>query len=207
MVKQGDRVKMGEALKIKLWKGCAPGKHLGPFFEEKCEGCSAGHVAEFGECEGVVLGPTDYNNAKPGESGYDSAKVGPEVDVRWEPSRLRYAYDPDELVPAAPTEVWIRSGHWPTRKFPAEFEEAGGIRYQGDRLCVDRLPDVPIGATFQALQQHRWYNVTRVPPPKTFRFLVIVEVDGDEADAEKLREDVKSQLSGKSLRRVLVRDA
>ena len=37
--------------------------------------------------------------------------------------------------------------------------------------------------------------------------VVIVEVDGDDADAEKLREILKNQLSSWSLRRVLVRDA
>lgn len=48
-------------------------------------GC-AGHVEEFGNCVGVVLGPVDYGDT-----------VGPEVDVRWQPSRLRYAYHPSDL--------------------------------------------------------------------------------------------------------------
>jgi hypothetical protein len=62
--------------------------------------CSAEHVVEFGECIGVVQGPTDYNNCKPGEPGYDLAKVGPELDVRWLPSNFRFAYSPRDLVPA-----------------------------------------------------------------------------------------------------------
>lgn len=52
-----------------------------------CFGCSTEHVEEFGNCEGVVLGQTDYGTQQ-----------GPEVDVRWEPSKLRYAYDPNDLV-------------------------------------------------------------------------------------------------------------
>jgi hypothetical protein len=48
-------------------------------------GCKA-HVDEFGHCIGVVEGPVDYGNS-----------LGPEVDVRWQPSNLRYMYHPDEL--------------------------------------------------------------------------------------------------------------
>lgn len=59
-------------------------------------GCRA-HVTEFGDCIGIVEGLTDYNNCKPGEPGYDIRKVGPEVDVRWQPSGLRYSYRPDLL--------------------------------------------------------------------------------------------------------------
>ena len=44
------------------------------------------HVEEFGDCVGVVQGPTDYGSQQ-----------GPEVDVRWQPSNLRYAYHPDNL--------------------------------------------------------------------------------------------------------------
>lgn len=35
---------------------------------------------------GIVLGPTDYGTQQ-----------GPEVDVRWLPSGLRYAYSPESL--------------------------------------------------------------------------------------------------------------
>lgn len=45
------------------------------------------HVEEFGNCVGIVEGPVDYNGVQ-----------GPEVDVRWEPSKLRYGYHPDSLV-------------------------------------------------------------------------------------------------------------
>jgi hypothetical protein len=43
------------------------------------------HVAEFGNCIGIVIGPTFKN----GE--------GNEIDVKWQPSNLRYAYLPHEL--------------------------------------------------------------------------------------------------------------
>jgi len=99
-LRKGDQVKMSEALKTKLIGKCAEGKHVGPFedgFAGSCEGCSTAHVEEFGESEGTVQGPIDLNNCKPGEPGYDEAKIGPEVDVRWKPHNLRYAYHPDDL--------------------------------------------------------------------------------------------------------------
>lgn len=47
---------------------------------------SVEHVEEFGDCIGIVEGPVDWGTCQ-----------GPEVDVRWYPSRLRYAYHPDNL--------------------------------------------------------------------------------------------------------------
>lgn len=59
----GTRVRMSESLKSGLIaNGCAE------------------HVAEFGDCVGVVIGP------------FDDGLAGPDVDVRWEPSGLRYGY-------------------------------------------------------------------------------------------------------------------
>ncbi len=52
---------------------------------------SHAHVREFGDCTGVVLGLTDYKTQQ-----------GPEVDVRWFPSGLRYAYDPKYLEVVKP---------------------------------------------------------------------------------------------------------
>jgi hypothetical protein len=49
-------------------------------------GC-AEHIEEFGDCIGVVDGLLDYGTFQ-----------GPEVDVRWQPSNLRYGYNPDDLV-------------------------------------------------------------------------------------------------------------
>jgi hypothetical protein len=98
----GDKVRMTEAYKAAARGKCGEaGKHVGPFDPGEgddpggdCWGCSTAHVEEFGDCVGTVQGPTDYNND--GEPR-DPAKVGPEVDVRWQPSNLRYAYDPKHL--------------------------------------------------------------------------------------------------------------
>ncbi len=51
------------------------------------------HVKEFGRCVGTVEELVDYN--KPGEK--DPVKVGPEINVRWLPTKLRYCYHPDDL--------------------------------------------------------------------------------------------------------------
>lgn len=95
----GTRVRMSEQLKAKLRGECKPGEHKGEMVEGAgdCMKCSTDHVEEFGESVGVVRGPTDYNNCKPGEKGYDTAKIGPEVDIYWEPDNLRYAYLPSDL--------------------------------------------------------------------------------------------------------------
>ncbi len=44
------------------------------------------HVTEFGGCVGIVEGLVDYGT-----------QMGPDVDVRWIPSYLRYAYQPEDL--------------------------------------------------------------------------------------------------------------
>lgn len=66
----GTRVRMTEGLKDRFRAG----------------GCQE-HVDEFGECQGIVEGLVQW----PG--GY----AGPEVEVRWQPSGLRYGYHPDDL--------------------------------------------------------------------------------------------------------------
>ena len=112
----GTRVRMSEALKAKLSGECKPGKHVKEVVDgtdDTCYGCSLGHVKEFGGSIGVVHGLTDYNNCKPGEEGYDRNKVGPEVDVYWEPDNLRYAYSPSDLEivkQGAPNEQAVSSG-------------------------------------------------------------------------------------------------
>ena len=78
-IKKGDKVKMSRACRLGM-----------------IESGSEAHVLEFGHCEGVVLGPLDYNNVPKGHKDYDENKVGPEVDVRWQPSGLKYGYDPDK---------------------------------------------------------------------------------------------------------------
>lgn len=95
----GARVRMSEDLKKKLRGECTTNTHVAEMVEgagNSCMKCSTAHVEEFGDSVGVVRGPTDYNNCKPGEKGYDPAKVGPEVDVYW-PENLRYAYLPSDL--------------------------------------------------------------------------------------------------------------
>ncbi len=64
-IKKGDTVKMSDFCKQSL-----------------IANDSKEHVDEFGECEGIVLGPMF-----PGTIEY------PEVDVRWKPSSLRYGYN------------------------------------------------------------------------------------------------------------------
>jgi len=68
-MKKGTRVMMTEEIKRALR-----------------ENGSGEHVDEFGECTGEVIGPMDYGTSK-----------GPEVDVRWHPSNLRYGYHPKHL--------------------------------------------------------------------------------------------------------------
>lgn len=51
----------------------------------RANGCSE-HIDEFGDCVGIVEGLVDYGSFQ-----------GPEVDVRWLPSKLRYGYNPDDL--------------------------------------------------------------------------------------------------------------
>lgn len=68
-MKPGDIVRMNAACKKALFK---TGSH--------------DHVKEFGRCVGTVEGLTDYGTQK-----------GPEFDVRWQPSKLRYAYAQEDL--------------------------------------------------------------------------------------------------------------
>lgn len=114
-MKPGTRVRMSESLRVKLMGACGQAdRHLGPFYRSSenalddlndCFGCSWAHEREFGNCEGVVQGLVDYNGGlKPGQPGYDSNRVGPEVDVRWKPSNLRYAYHPEDLEIVTDTE-------------------------------------------------------------------------------------------------------
>lgn len=92
-MKPGTRVRMSKALKLEMRGKCAgPGRHVGhgPSWvsdpempDDGCAACSWQHVEEFGDCVGVVEGPTH-----PG---------CPEVDVRWKPSNLCYGYLPSKL--------------------------------------------------------------------------------------------------------------
>lgn len=68
--KPGALVKMSEEFKAKYREGDNPDM--------------ASHIDEFANCVGVVLGPAEPE--------------WPEVDVRWKPSGLKYAYLPEDLV-------------------------------------------------------------------------------------------------------------
>ena len=68
-IKKGDLVRMSEK-----------------FISEMMLGESKDHVEEFKDCIGKVEGPS-YPNGE-----------GPEVDVRWMPSNLKYGYFTDNLV-------------------------------------------------------------------------------------------------------------
>lgn len=89
VVKKGDRVRMSEELKAMLMGGCTPKKYKGPIDAEfGCINCSEEHLKEFEDYIGMV-----------GELVECSlSQKGPEVNVRWEPSGLRYAYLPEHLV-------------------------------------------------------------------------------------------------------------
>lgn len=110
MWKKGDRVRMTAGFKSKMRGDCLPNKHVVPregepsldpeLPDDGCFRCSTAHVEEFGECIGVVDGLMDYNNCEPGDPAYDASKLGPEVDVRWQPSNLRYGYASEDLEPA-----------------------------------------------------------------------------------------------------------
>lgn len=86
MMKAGTRVRMSDDLKRVLRGKCGEaGHHLGPFWPEAgpgCHGCSSDHVNEFGDCVGIVQEITSR----------------PEIDVRWQPSNLRYSYKVNDLV-------------------------------------------------------------------------------------------------------------
>ena len=97
---------MTDACKLAYCGPCGlRGPHVGPIEpggpdnpEGDCHGCSRAHVREFGHCVGIVIGPIDWNNVPPDHPAYDPSKVGPDIDVMWQPSNLRYGYDPDHLL-------------------------------------------------------------------------------------------------------------
>lgn len=68
-MKKGTIVKMSESCKTQL-------------INNNCKD----HVDEFGECEGVVIGPM-----------FPEVENCEDVDVRWKPSNLKYGYSPDQL--------------------------------------------------------------------------------------------------------------
>jgi len=95
-VKRGTRVRMSEQLKKRMRGNCTPTKHVrlhdrgltSTDYDDPnyvCIFCSNDHVEEFGECVGIVEDPVfpQYPHL--------------EVNVRWQPSNLRYGYLPEDL--------------------------------------------------------------------------------------------------------------
>lgn len=76
-IKKGDIVKMSWKLRFALLKSK-----------------SFGHLFEFAFCKGIVGDLVNYNN----DNENHSEKLGPEINVRWQPSNLRYCYLPEELI-------------------------------------------------------------------------------------------------------------
>ena len=71
-LKRGDLVRMTHQFKSLMKSG---------------QSFSKLHIKEFGRCVGMVLGPVDWANGT----------FGPEIDVRWKPSGLRYMYSIESL--------------------------------------------------------------------------------------------------------------
>lgn len=78
-IKAGDRVRMTRAFKL------------------RCADSSRDNIKEFGNSIGIVDGPVDFNRVPPEHPDYDKEKIGPEIDVRWLPTKLRYAYAISDL--------------------------------------------------------------------------------------------------------------
>jgi hypothetical protein len=98
LLQPGDQVKMNKECVEAFCKDCGlTGNHITEPTDDDpigdCFNCSRAHVLEFMNCIGVVIELTNYNNGA--ES--DPNKIGPEYDVRWQPSNLRYCYDPKHL--------------------------------------------------------------------------------------------------------------
>ena len=77
----GDRVRLTRAARTRMfWQRIQYGNgSQGGYAQRK-------HVQEFRRCVGIVQGLTDFGTQQ-----------GPEYDVRWQPSNLRYCYDPADL--------------------------------------------------------------------------------------------------------------
>ncbi len=84
-LKPGTKVRMSEGLRQRMYGECSPGCHTGPFVNGDCWGCSGAHVDEFKDCIGLVEGPVFKDHPEL------------ELNVRWQPSRLRYGYLAEDL--------------------------------------------------------------------------------------------------------------
>jgi hypothetical protein len=82
-LKRGDLVRMTHQFKslmsVGQWVDGEDGRHWRPN--------SRAHIKEFGRKIGVVLGLVDWGNGN----------IGPEYDVRWKHTKLKYAYAQEDL--------------------------------------------------------------------------------------------------------------
>jgi hypothetical protein len=90
-------VRMSPSCKVRMLGKCLPGNHEDGFSIEDCINCSMGHIDEFGDCVGLIEGFVDFNDVDREHPDWLPNRVGPEVNVRWQPSNLRYAYHPEDL--------------------------------------------------------------------------------------------------------------
>ena len=81
-------VRGADGLNLAYGMGLSPEEAAGKILE---------HVEEFGECIGTVIDLLDYNNVPKTHPDHNPALIGPEWNVRWQPSNLRYAYVAEEL--------------------------------------------------------------------------------------------------------------
>jgi putative endonuclease len=82
-MKKGDVVQMSEGFKLQLLRPCYYNDegfliHVGRclIYDDLCLSCSSEHLEEFGNCFGIV----------------DSIEKDGTVELRWQPSNLRYSY-------------------------------------------------------------------------------------------------------------------
>lgn len=88
---------------------------------------SIDHVIEFGGCIGKVVGPVNYGT-----------QLGPEVDVIWLSSQLRYMYDPSELEVARMSEADVkRIFHSNYRRWYKMLAVGQSERWQCDARTIE----------------------------------------------------------------------
>jgi hypothetical protein len=120
-IKRGDLVRMSKK-----------------FISDMLTGESKDHINEFKDCFGRVEGPC-YPNGE-----------GPELDVRWIPSGLKYGYHPENLEKCS-KEDYIRKKiedygcayfvDATKADFPIIRCEVEKILYEGKEICKIRIPE------------------------------------------------------------------
>ena len=74
-IQKGDKVRMTQEFKIRMRGECLPEKHLAPTFlpeeempDDGCTKCSADHIEEFGDLEGIVLDHLEFRRCSVGRN-------------------------------------------------------------------------------------------------------------------------------------------